>query len=62
MKSQIWDLVGLKSKFGPKKVPILHASPKGAGASEAPGQTKEEFSANDTSRDPKVLKIGPQHG
>ena len=35
---------------------------KGAGASEAPGQTKEEFSANDTSRDPKVLKIGPQHG
>ena len=36
--------------------------PKGAGASEAPGQTKEEFSINDTSRDPKVLKIGPQHG
>ena len=35
---------------------------KGAGASEAPGQTKEEFSINDTSRDPKVLKIGPQHG
>ena len=40
---------------------------KGAGASEAPGQTKEEFSANDTSRHPKVgvwkvLKIGPQHG
>ena len=35
---------------------------KGAGASEAPGQTKEEFSINDTSKDPKVLKIGPQHG
>ena len=35
---------------------------KGAGASEAPSQTKEEFSINDTSRDPKVLKIGPQHG
>ena len=35
---------------------------KGAGASEAPGQTKEEFSANDTSRHPKLLKIGPQYG
>ena len=35
---------------------------KGAGASEAPGQTKEEFSANDTSRHPKLFKIGPQYG
>ena len=35
---------------------------KGAGASEAPGQTKEEFSINDTSRHPKLLKIGPQYG
>ena len=34
---------------------------KGAGASETPGQTKEEFSANDTSRHPKLLKIGPKH-
>ena len=41
---------------------FLNEIPKGAGASEAPGQTKEEFSTNDTSRDPKVLKIGPQHG
>ena len=43
-------------------VVYLRENLKGAGASEAPGQTKEEFSANDTSRDPKVLKIGPQHG
>ena len=35
---------------------------KGAGASEAPSQTKEEFSINDTSRHPKLLKIGPQYG
>ena len=35
---------------------------KGAGTSETPGQTKEELSANDTSRHPKVLKIGPNHG
>ena len=40
----------------------IYINNKGAGASEAPGQTKEEFSINDTSRDPKVLKIGPQHG
>ena len=32
---------------------------KGAGASEAPSQTKEEFSANDTSRHPKVFKLRP---
>ena len=38
------------------------AAAKEAAAFEAPGQTKEEFSINDTSRDPKVLKIGPQHG
>ena len=42
--------------------PIYWGQFKGAGASEAPGETKEEFSINDTSRDPKVLKIGPQHG
>ena len=39
----------------------VEAGDKGAGASEAPGQTKEEFSANDTSR-PKVFKTGPQYG
>ena len=50
-QSQTWPPVGA----------ICNGS-KGAGASEAPGQTKEEFSINDTSRDPKVLKIGPQHG
>ena len=34
---------------------------KGAGASEAGGQTKRDLSANDTSRHPKLLKIGPNH-
>ena len=34
---------------------------KGAGTSDTPGQTKEELSANDTSRHPKVPKIGPSH-
>merc|ERR1712112_562216 len=32
---------------------------KGSGAFEAPCQTKEEFSANDTSRHPKVFKLRP---
>ena len=35
---------------------------KGAGTSDTPSQTKEELSGNDTSRHPKVLKIGPNHG
>ena len=35
---------------------------KEAAASEAAGQTKEEFSGNDTSRHPKVLKVGPKLG
>ena len=35
---------------------------KEAAASEAAGQTKEEFSGNDTSRHPKVLKLGPKLG
>ena len=35
---------------------------KEAAASEAAGQTKEEFSGNDTSRHPKVLKVGLNHG
>ena len=35
---------------------------KGAGTSEASGQTKEKLWVNDTSRHPKVLKIGPNHG
>ena len=35
---------------------------KGAGAFEAGGQTKEEFSINDISRHPKLFKIGPNHG
>ena len=39
-----------------------HQVHKGAGTSETPGQTKEELSANDTSRHPKVPKIGPNHG
>ena len=37
-------------------------SAKEAAASEAAGQTKEEFSGNDTSRHPKVLKVGPKLG
>ena len=35
---------------------------KEAAASEAAGQTKEEFSGNDASRHPKVLKVGPKLG
>ena len=35
---------------------------KEAGAFEAPSQTKEELCANDTSRHPKVFKLGPEHG
>ena len=35
---------------------------KEAAASEAAGQTKEEFSGNDTSRHPKVFKLGPKLG
>ena len=35
---------------------------KGAGAFEAPSQTMDELSAIDTSRHPKVLKTGPNHG
>ena len=35
---------------------------KEAAAFEAPGQTKEEFSGNDTSRHPKVFKLGPKLG
>ena len=35
---------------------------KGAGTSDTPSQTKEELPANDTSRHPKVPKIGPNHG
>ena len=35
---------------------------KEAGAFEAPGQTKEELCANDTSRHPKVFKLGAEHG
>ena len=35
---------------------------KGAGAFEAPSQTMDELSAVDTSRHPKVLKTGPNHG
>ena len=35
---------------------------KEAGAFEAPGQTKEELCANDTSRHPKVFKLGTEHG
>ena len=53
--------VGKTKQMQPVWLFILRGR-KGAGASEAPGQTKEEFSINDTSRDPKVLKIGPQHG
>ena len=35
---------------------------KEAAAFEAPSQTKEEFSGNDTSRHPKVFKLGPKLG
>ena len=35
---------------------------KEAGAFEAPRQTKEELCANDTSRHPKVFKLGPKLG
>ena len=35
---------------------------KGAGTSEASGQTKEKLWVNDTSRNTKVLKSGPNHG
>ena len=35
---------------------------KEAGAFEAPRQTKEELCANDSSRHPKVFKLGPEHG
>ena len=31
-------------------------------AFEAPSQTKEEFSGNDTSRYPKLFKLGPKLG
>ena len=45
-----------------KKLLQLRLVIKGAGAFEAGSQTKEEFSANDTSRHPKLFKIGPNHG
>ena len=35
---------------------------KEAGAFEAPRQSKEELCANDTSRHPKVFKLGQEHG
>ena len=35
---------------------------KEAAALEAASQTKEEFSGNDTSRHPKVFKLGPKLG
>ena len=41
---------------------MIMGTPKGAGTSDTPSQTKEELSGNDTSRHPKVLKIGPNHG
>jgi hypothetical protein len=34
---------------------------KEAAAFEARSQTKEEFSGNDISRHPKVLKVGQEH-
>ena len=46
----------------PLKQILVTASPKEAGAFEAPGQTKEELCANDTSRHPKVFKLGTEHG
>ena len=42
--------------------PPFCRAPKEAGAFEAPGQTKEELCANDTSRHPKVFKLGAEHG
>ena len=39
-----------------------HQCKKGAGTSEASGQTKEKLWVNDTSRHPKVLKGGPNYG
>ena len=47
--------------FSEDKSHLLTKS-KGAGAFEAGSQTKEEFSAVDTSRHPKLFKIGPNHG
>ena len=44
--------------YGPSPYSIV----KGAGAFEAPGQTMDELSAIDTSRYPRVLKTGPNHG
>ena len=44
------------------KVHTFQGQSKGAGTSDTPSQTKEELSANDTSRHPKVLKIRPNHG
>ena len=49
------------SKFGHQVAP-LNIGSKGAGAFEVGGQTKEEFSINDTSRHPKLFKIGQNHG
>ena len=41
---------------------IVSRKDKEAAAFEAPSQTKEEFSGNDTSRHPKVFKLGPKLG
>ena len=40
----------------------LNLVAKVAAAFEAPSQTKEELCANDTSRHPKVFKLGPELG
>ena len=53
-----WRNSGMAEKLVIRKVFWI----KEAGAFEAPGQTKEELCANDTSRHPKVFKLGAEHG
>merc|ERR1711895_4930 len=56
-RGNIFRFVGENFQICPGNSSSIFDYLKGSGAFEAPCQTKEEFSANDTSRHPKVFKL-----